>query len=265
MSVSNAHSQCRSSGVAIAMLPAACLAIGAGGVWVTGANVALFHRIQSLTIALPDTLWAWTTDQASVVAVAAWMSLLLRRLPRAPTAVLLSWPLGLVLIRGLKYLIDEARPQAVLPADAIHVIGVELTSLSFPSGHTATAFAVAAALLYAIAPAHRAVAAVPVLVIASLIGLSRIAVGAHWPVDVLAGAALGWICGLVGVWWSDRWRFWQRRGGLELLAVLGVLAGLTRLFVDSGYPSARDFGLILGIVAIVVSAHALWRLRRGAW
>lgn len=251
-----------SSRLAIAMLPVACLALGAGGVWISDADRPLFHAIQSITMTFPDALWAWVTDQAGVIAVAAWMSLTLLRLPRAAAAVLLSWPAGLVVIRGLKYLIDEARPQVVLPPEAIHVVGVELSSLSFPSGHTATAFAVAAALLYSLSPAHQRIAALPVLLIAALIGLSRIAVGAHWPVDVLAGAGLGWLCGLSGVWWSDRWRFWEHRRGVMMLAALGLLAGILRLSVDSGYPTARHFAALLGIAAMSASLLALWRTRR---
>ncbi len=57
---------------------------------------------------------------------------------------------------------------------------------SFPSGHATTAFALAAllALLY---PRWAA----GFLALAALIGLSRVVLGAHFPSDVLAGAALG--------------------------------------------------------------------------
>lgn len=62
--------------------------------------------------------------------------------------------------------------------------------LSFPSGHTSVAFAVAVAL------AGGATGAVA-LVLASGIGASRIYLGAHYPLDVaagvLVGAASGWL------------------------------------------------------------------------
>jgi hypothetical protein len=95
-----------------------------------------------------------------------------------------------------------------------------------------------------------------------LIGLSRIAVGAHWPVDVLAGAALGWLCGLSGLWWSARWRFWQNQRGITVLAALGLLAGILRIFVDTGYPTAQHFAVLLGVVAMAASLFAAWRARR---
>jgi undecaprenyl-diphosphatase len=59
-------------------------------------------------------------------------------------------------------------------------------SHSFPSGHTAMSFA-AATVLTALVP--RAAPAFVVLALA--IGYSRIYVGVHWPLDVIAGAVLG--------------------------------------------------------------------------
>jgi len=64
-------------------------------------------------------------------------------------------------------------------------------AFSFPSGHAAAAFAVAVALAgepHAAGPAA--------LLLAGGIGLSRVYLGAHYPLDVLAGGALGAVAGL---------------------------------------------------------------------
>lgn len=63
---------------------------------------------------------------------------------------------------------------------------------SFPSGHSCAAMAVA--LSYAIlAPAL----AVPVLVFAILIGLSRVVLGVHYPGDVVVGQAIALVTAYV--------------------------------------------------------------------
>ncbi len=57
---------------------------------------------------------------------------------------------------------------------------------AFPSGHTSRAFAFAWALSYQV-PDKRGL----LLIAAVLIGFSRVYIGAHFPLDVVAGAALG--------------------------------------------------------------------------
>ena len=72
-----------------------------------------------------------------------------------------------------------------------HVLAARTSDPSFPSDHAAAAFAIAFAVL---AFSRRAGALF--LVAATLIGLSRIALGMHYPSDVLAGMLVG-LCSAV--------------------------------------------------------------------
>ena len=67
-----------------------------------------------------------------------------------------------------------------------HQLGRHEHGHSFPSGHAMTAFA-GATMLATYLPRHR----VSLLVLASLIALSRLYNGVHYPTDVVAGAAAG--------------------------------------------------------------------------
>ncbi|WP_282838115.1 phosphatase PAP2 family protein [Microbacterium flavum] len=60
------------------------------------------------------------------------------------------------------------------------------TSTSFPSGHSASAMAFAAGV-----SAEWPILSVPLRTLAGLVGFSRVATGAHYPSDVVAGFALG--------------------------------------------------------------------------
>jgi membrane-associated phospholipid phosphatase len=87
--------------------------------------------------------------------------------------------------QGLKRIIKRERP-------FIHYSFIEPYKLSdgysFPSGHTSSAFANAAALSIAYKKWY---VVVPSYTFASLVGYSRMHLGVHYPSDVVAGAALG--------------------------------------------------------------------------
>ena len=92
----------------------------------------------------------------------------------------------------LKAIVDRSRPPEAIGFDAL--VGVP-ASPSFPSGHAMTAFAVAGAVAL-LAPRLRW----PVLGLAAVIAFSRVYLGVHFWIDVLAGAVLGLAVGLCVAW-----------------------------------------------------------------
>lgn len=68
------------------------------------------------------------------------------------------------------------------------------SSYSFPSGHTASAFAAAVAVLW-----HNRKIGIPTFIFAAIIGFSRIYVQVHYCSDVIAGLITGTICALFAV------------------------------------------------------------------
>jgi undecaprenyl-diphosphatase len=86
----------------------------------------------------------------------------------------------------LKAAVGERRPHIAHPLLAVP------HSKSFPSGHAATSFA-CATVLAVLAPR-----AAPFLyVLAFAIAYSRLYVGVHWPLDVVAGALIGVVTALL--------------------------------------------------------------------
>jgi len=100
----------------------------------------------------------------------------------------------------LKLLTERARPDLIPHLD--HV-----TSFSYPSGHAWNAvvyYGALAVVSAAIWPRSRALVLALVLILAGLTGFSRIALGVHWPTDVLGGWAGGLAWLFLGWAWLDR-------------------------------------------------------------
>jgi undecaprenyl-diphosphatase len=98
--------------------------------------------------------------------------------------------LATLLCQVLKRRLLRPRPSRAIPG--FFPLAENPDAFSFPSGHTAAAFAVALAL------AGEPFGAGPLaLLLACGIALSRVYLGAHYPLDVLAGVGLGSGAGLL--------------------------------------------------------------------
>ncbi len=85
----------------------------------------------------------------------------------------------------LKNLIARGRPYDVI--EGLNCLIQRPTDYSFPSGHTGSSFASGVVLFLGLPKKY----SVLFLVLAGLIGFSRLYVGVHYPSDVLGGAVIG--------------------------------------------------------------------------
>jgi membrane-associated phospholipid phosphatase/MFS family permease len=110
----------------------------------------------------------------------------------AALGVVLAAYLAGAAIEVVKLFVERARPEEVLGAQAQLTHGRSWAHIaSFPSGHLIVTAAMASAASAAIPALRR-----PLIVYVVLIGLTRVLFGAHFPLDVLVGAVLGYELGL---------------------------------------------------------------------
>lgn len=89
-----------------------------------------------------------------------------------------------IIVQVVKKAVNRPRPWIVL--ENVHSYGIPLYHYSFPSGHTTAAFAMAWVLSLSFA------ALIPLFVIlAFMVGISRMYLGVHYPTDVLIGSIIG--------------------------------------------------------------------------
>jgi undecaprenyl-diphosphatase len=132
-------------------------------------------------------LETWAVPVIAVATFALWLLARpggTRKWKLASACALGSAALALLLNQVIGNLWDRQRPFAAHPS--AHVWGSRSHDPSFPSDHASAAFAIAFAVLLF----DRAVGTV-FLAAAIIVGVGRVFIGAHYPLDVVAGCLVG--------------------------------------------------------------------------
>lgn len=114
---------------------------------------------------------------------------------RATFAAVLSAGLALAVGKLISEVVDRARPFVEDP-HGVHLFAPHAADPGFPSDHATAAFAIAVVILL-----RRRGWGIVALVAATVLSIGRVALGVHFPSDVLAGAALGGAAALA-LWWA---------------------------------------------------------------
>ena len=112
--------------------------------------------------------------------------------------ILISLGLGLIIGNGIiKNLMARPRPYWIDESITLLIPG--LSDYSFPSGHTLASFE-AAIMIFMFDKKW----GIPALILAILIGISRMYLFVHFPTDVLAGALLGTAISLIVYYFGNK-------------------------------------------------------------
>ena len=161
---------------------------------------SLFHAINSAVasrdwIEDPVTLWNAIEIQLYATAIVALWFLArpygATRWKLASASGLVAAAVAMITNQVISHLWERPRPFVTHQAFT-HLLSAPSPDSSFPSDHAAVAFAIAFAVL-----AFSRRAGILFLAAATLISLSRIALGLHYPSDVLAGMLVGWAAAML--------------------------------------------------------------------
>ena len=214
-----------------------------------------FLFINRFTQLLPDTLWAWLTFLGNGWGVFALAFPLLLLAPRMLTAGIFAGGIAALASAVLKGFFNLPRPAGVLTDGSFYRIGEALLYKAFPSGHTLTAFAIASALYFSVGKDKRA-PLMPLFLLATLVGLSRSAVGAHWLTDVLGGAGVGIWCGMLGALAAEQFPE-NQLGPRKIWSHLIALGGVIAMYAHLTQIMDLDLNLPLQYLSIAIVAFTL--------
>ena len=171
--------------VGLAVLGLGMIAVRDGTV--SGFEESIFRAINDLPQALYPLLWPFQQAGAVLVGPVVALVALVLGYRRLAAAALVVTVMKLVLERVVKAMVTRERPGTSIDPD-IHMRGaVSATGESFVSGHAV----LIAALAGIVTPYLRGRWKIVPWILVGLVLVARVYVGAHNPLDVVCGAALG--------------------------------------------------------------------------
>jgi membrane-associated phospholipid phosphatase len=221
-----------------------------------GGDMQVFLWLNRFCRLAGDMFWISLTTFGDGLVVCVLVLPFVRRKPELVWAMLLSWLLMTLWVQGLKFLINTPRPLAKLSASDFHLIGALYKSKSFPSGHAATASMFAAVLclffrrkwIYAV-----------LILLAAMIGLSRIAMGIHWPTEVLVGFLGGWLLAGLGYHLVMRLHLRGRPVAQVVCGLILFSAAIRMLFVNhSDYVQAFRLQQAIALASLILTLGDLY-------
>jgi len=222
-------------------------------VGLTGTNRSLFLFLNEFFYFQPESVWINITlfGDAAMVLI-----LLLPFITKKPELVIKSFLAALIatlFLHGFKEFLTVPRPPAIYSVDMIHQLGNQFSASSFPSGHATAPFTLASMVIFLIKDIR---IRSTLILYASVIALSRIATGVHWPIDILGGMFFGWLSAYISM------RFIPFTGenliGQRIVTLFLLLAVIHLVFLhDAGDKEARFLEVLTPLICFILSLKGL--------
>jgi membrane-associated phospholipid phosphatase len=246
-----------------------------------GANRAVFLALNHAGHPLGMLFWLHLTMLGDGAVALALVLPCIRRAPHCFWGALAAAVFAALWTQVTKQLVDMPRPLAALASGQFFQAGPAYRQVSFPSGHAAAAFAMAGIWIMGTngngsgSALSLTLLRALLLLFATLVSLSRIMVGVHWPADVLWGMLGGWLGAWLGLALHARWR-WRTAGVGGLLAGL-VLSGVAAALLVSRHihiPEVMAVQRLIGCICLLWGAREIaamlpqwwraewWRIQR---
>lgn len=187
--------------------------------------------------------------------------------PKLWEALISASLISALLSNVLKELFSVPRPAAILDRETFVIIGKVLPGLtsSLPSGHSITIFTVLTCIMFGFLPQerlHRILWFTSFIFAGLILAFTRVAIGAHFPIDVVVGSIVGYTSGLAGIFLNEKYNIWKWISNKKyypifiFLFIAGIAVIVTKIINENIFIFYLSFVSLMYSVYIIIKVYA---------
>lgn len=171
-----------------------------------------FFYFLNATLSQFPTIIVNLTQLGDEIVTLSLLSIFVLYAPKVWEALISSSLVSCIFTSSLKKIFAVPRPAAVFDPHSFVIIGKTLNGHnSLPSGHSVTIFTILTVLLFAFMPKklnYKILWYLFIIGMGLILVLTRVGVGAHYPLDTIIGGIIGYVSGLLGIFINKKYAIW---------------------------------------------------------
>ena len=219
-----------------------------------------FYFLNSKLSQFPNIIYNLTQIGDALIFLSL-LTLFILYAPKIWEALLSASIVSAVFSSVLKDLFLVPRPAAAFDNSSFVIIGRALPGhSSLPSGHSITIFTVLTVLLFAFMPKklnYKILWSFLITSIGLVLVFTRVGVGAHHPLDVIVGGIVGYISGLIGIFFNQKYKIWYWINTKKSYPFFIVLFLVCSIIVITKIINENLIIYYLSLISLIVSLYQI--------
>ncbi|PKF74108.1 phosphatase PAP2 family protein [Chryseobacterium sp. PMSZPI] len=201
------------------------------------------------------------TQLGDALVLLPFLSIFVIYTPKIWQSILSASLVSALLCNLLKKLFTVPRPAAVFDNESFVIIGKTLSGhTSLPSGHSITIFTTFTVLMFTFMPKklkYKIIWCTSIMMIGLFIAITRVGVGAHYPLDVIIGSIIGYISGLSGILITQKYRVWQWINYKRYYPIFIVAFSICIIILINKILNENLIIFYLSLISLIISLYTI--------
>lgn len=220
----------------------------------------LFFLINSKLSQYPSVQYN-LTQLGDALVFLSFLTILIVYAPKVWGALITASIISAIFCTPIKSLFAVPRPAAVFDNSSFTIIGKTLSGHnSLPSGHSITIFTILTVLLFSFMPKklnYKIIWIATFTFAGLMIAFTRVGVGAHYPLDVIAGAVLGYLSGILGIFINQKYKTWTWISDKRYYPVFMLVIAICSIVLINKLINEKLIIFYLSLINLMVVLHII--------